>query len=439
MKNVINDKKRIIMVVDSTLLTSVGLRRLEHLSKLPQLNFMVEWHIIGDDSGQKLIRHNNQNTRVYFLPGFHFLKFSPYLFRKRVKSHYIHFLKKDKYREKNNIFFVSIPPFSMSLVHEMLLDSGYYSVLDIRDIYQELIGISSQIIKNSKNSLIQKHQFGKTKGIFNLFFNKGYRFYEYILSKEQRRVLAKTRLLTYAHPYFKGYISKEVIQEARLSYISNGADGNVFLYKDTFEQKFLKEELIHIVHFGSFLPYHGLEIWIKLMTYLDPERIHLHFIGDGPLRSTLQKAVKRLGIKDRVSFLGKINHSEIPNYICSADFTVASFNPKYGGMSKIARPTKVIESLLCGTPAIFYGGGVGLKSLAELIPKSLYVFEEEPLDHLVAFFQSLKKVDKKTRENTSIQAKELLDYSLIREDFIIFLRNVFSNIEITSKTPPTEF
>jgi glycosyltransferase involved in cell wall biosynthesis len=70
----------------------------------------------------------------------------------------------------------------------------------------------------------------------------------------------------------------------------------------------------------------------------------LIFAGDGPLRPSLQEEVARLGLTDRVNFLGFVNQSELPEIYTAADLLVLP--SQYD-----ACPAVICEAMLCGTPA----------------------------------------------------------------------------------------
>jgi glycosyltransferase involved in cell wall biosynthesis len=67
---------------------------------------------------------------------------------------------------------------------------------------------------------------------------------------------------------------------------------------------------------------------------IDPAlRPRLLIGADGTYRQTLERLVERLGLRDRVSFLGTIPHREMPRYFALADVVVgASFASETFGM-----------------------------------------------------------------------------------------------------------
>ena len=67
--------------------------------------------------------------------------------------------------------------------------------------------------------------------------------------------------------------------------------------------------------------------------------------GDGPLRSELERRAARLGVGDRVRFLGNVAQEELVAWYNAADYLVLT-------SSREGMPNVVLESLACGTPVI---------------------------------------------------------------------------------------
>ena len=71
----------------------------------------------------------------------------------------------------------------------------------------------------------------------------------------------------------------------------------------------------------------------------------LMLVGDGPDRATLEQLARRLGVADRVRFLGSRPHAELPGLLATADVAVQP-----SGHEGIANVW--IEALACGTPVV---------------------------------------------------------------------------------------
>ncbi len=72
---------------------------------------------------------------------------------------------------------------------------------------------------------------------------------------------------------------------------------------------------------------------------------HLLIAGVGPDRAALQALAQRLGVTDRVRFLGAVPHAELPRLYTAADVLVLASARE--GWANV-----LLESLACGTPVV---------------------------------------------------------------------------------------
>lgn len=94
---------------------------------------------------------------------------------------------------------------------------------------------------------------------------------------------------------------------------------------------------------GNLLPVKGHELVIEALAQV-PEATLL-IAGDGPLRGTLERLAQRLGVADRVRFLGTLDREDLVAAYNAADVLVLA-------SSREGMPNVVLESLACGTPVI---------------------------------------------------------------------------------------
>ena len=89
-----------------------------------------------------------------------------------------------------------------------------------------------------------------------------------------------------------------------------------------------------ILMVGRLQPWKGVQYAIQALPLIDPAlRPRLLIGADGTYRQTLEQLVERLGLRDRVTFLGTIPHREMPRYFALADVVVgASFASETFGM-----------------------------------------------------------------------------------------------------------
>jgi glycosyltransferase involved in cell wall biosynthesis len=90
-------------------------------------------------------------------------------------------------------------------------------------------------------------------------------------------------------------------------------------------------------------PYKGIDYLIRAVSRLNG--IHLLIVGDGPVRLRLVQLAHRLGVSDRVQFLGSMPRDQLPVVYRAADYTVV-----YAGGEGLSHT--LLESLRVGTPVI---------------------------------------------------------------------------------------
>ena len=100
---------------------------------------------------------------------------------------------------------------------------------------------------------------------------------------------------------------------------------------------------------GSLKPWHGTESLVEAFSLLDLTDTHLLIVGDGPMREELEMLAIKKGIKDNVTFTGKVSYDEIPDYIAAMDIPVAPYLPNDNFYFS---PIKIFEYMSCSKPVV---------------------------------------------------------------------------------------
>lgn len=122
----------------------------------------------------------------------------------------------------------------------------------------------------------------------------------------------------------------------------------------------------HIVHVGGFSFEKNHEGIIRIFKKVLEKKagVHLHFVGDGPLRPRIEDLVKREGLQNKVTFYGFVNNPL--SFIKGADILI---------LPSIIEglPGVLLEAMYCKIPVVAYNvGGIPeiiTERTGSLIPK----------------------------------------------------------------------
>lgn len=132
--------------------------------------------------------------------------------------------------------------------------------------------------------------------------------------------------------------------ESRIEVLRNGVDLDMFQETD---RDAVRRELNLtgpvLISVGLLIPRKGHELVIEALTSLPGAQLLI--CGEGPMRSELEQRARRLGVADRVRFLGRVGHEALCRYYSAADVLVlASYREGW--------PNVLLEAMACGTPVV---------------------------------------------------------------------------------------
>ena len=132
--------------------------------------------------------------------------------------------------------------------------------------------------------------------------------------------------------------------EARTLVLRNGVDLTRFRPVDREAARAsLGVDGFVLLSVGSLIPRKGHELTIEALTR-HPD-CTLLIAGQGPMRGELEALAQRLGVAERVRFLGEILHADLPKVYSAADVMVLASSRE--GWANV-----LLESMACGTPVI---------------------------------------------------------------------------------------
>lgn len=130
--------------------------------------------------------------------------------------------------------------------------------------------------------------------------------------------------------------------------LHNGVDPDVFTPRDKDELRRLEwgvpADAPLVMSMGRLVGWKGLETIIDVLPRIPA--LHYAVVGDGEAREALTSHAKRVGVADRVHFLGEVAHVALPGYLNQADFFV---QPSVG---EEAFGISVVEAMACGLPVV---------------------------------------------------------------------------------------
>jgi phosphatidylinositol alpha-1,6-mannosyltransferase len=178
-----------------------------------------------------------------------------------------------------------------------------------------------------------------------------------------RRIGSSIDCLTYLGEFTQQAISKSLSKAAaqKMVKIAPGIDVDHFSpYDSTQLRKELKiDNKRVIVSVGRLVHRKGQDHLIQSM----PEILksipdaHILMVGQGPYLSHLKKLVHELNLVDHVSFIGRIQYAQLPQYICAGDVFAMPSRSRFFGLEVEGLGIVYLEASACGLPVIAGSSG----------------------------------------------------------------------------------
>lgn len=130
----------------------------------------------------------------------------------------------------------------------------------------------------------------------------------------------------------------------KITVLRNGVDGSVFFPVDREQERaHLRLTGTVLLSVGNLIPEKGHDLAIRSLALLPG--VTLLIAGGGPEARGLNRLAARLGLTDRVRFLGMLSHSDLRRFYGVADALVLA-------STREGWPNVLLESMACGTPVI---------------------------------------------------------------------------------------
>ncbi len=131
------------------------------------------------------------------------------------------------------------------------------------------------------------------------------------------------------------------LKNMNVKLVYNGVDQNIFFPSN------VRSEEKYVLYTGRISYGKGLVELINCAKEVCESRDDINFIlaGDGPLLPNLKKKVKKMGLQNRIQFLGRVDRKTIVNLYQNA--TIFAFPSYYEGL-----PGSLLEAMACQLPIV---------------------------------------------------------------------------------------
>jgi glycosyltransferase involved in cell wall biosynthesis len=162
------------------------------------------------------------------------------------------------------------------------------------------------------------------------------------------------------------------VDAGRIQVVQNGVDVQRFeaasVVRRDVRQRLRADADVLVGAVGFFRDWHGIDLLLHAV-HADPllrRATRVLLVGDGPAVPRLRELVSRLGIEDRVTFLGTVPHHEVPPLVAAIDVVLIPRATEYASPLKLfeymaarkaivaPRQPNLAEVLTDGVDALFF-------------------------------------------------------------------------------------
>lgn len=218
--------------------------------------------------------------------------------------------------------------------------------------------------------------------------------------KRADKIIISDSVMIERSPFLKPFAAKCVA-------IPYGCDNAYWDHLDPGEQEAVDQLMTRhprlVVAVGRLVSYKGYEIFLQAMRDVDAEAV---IIGEGQLRENLIALAKKLGVQDRVRFVGGLEPHEVKQYIHAASvfaFPSVSEAEAFGLVQ--------LEAMSAGKPIVNTGLATAVPNIARDGKEGLTVPPGEPAAFAAALNQLLDQPDLATRLGQAGKKRAYAEFS----------------------------
>ena len=168
-------------------------------------------------------------------------------------------------------------------------------------------------------------------------------------------------VVTYLGDFTQQAIARRFKDKNKLTKIAPGIDTEHFRPLDGRElrEKYGIADRATIVSVGRLVHRKGQDRLVEAMPLVLKEipEAHLVFIGEGPHRKRLDELVKKFKLENHVTFIGRIQYSDLPRHFSLGDIFAMPSRSRLFGLEVEGLGIVYLEASACGLPVV--GGNSG--------------------------------------------------------------------------------
>jgi phosphatidyl-myo-inositol dimannoside synthase len=178
-----------------------------------------------------------------------------------------------------------------------------------------------------------------------------------------RRIGATVDVLTYLGEFTRNAIASALTAKAKSAMvkIAPGIDVDHFSPSDAsaLRQSLGLADKKVIVSVGRLVHRKGQDHLIESMPKIlgVVPNAHLLLVGQGPYREYLQQLVTKNALEDSVTFIGRIQYADLPQYICVGDIFAMPSRSRLMGLEVEGLGIVYLEASACGLPVLAGNSG----------------------------------------------------------------------------------
>ena len=183
-----------------------------------------------------------------------------------------------------------------------------------------------------------------------------------VLKQLLRKIIKDVDHLGYLGQFTKSEIVKASNQIDKFVQIAPGIDTDHFMPKSAradLIKKYRLEDRRVIVSVGRLVHRKGQDKLIESLPKIlqsFPDAVLL-LVGEGPIKQMLKNTAKQSGVTNQVIFAGRVQHIDLPDYICLGEVFAMPVRSRFAGLEVEGLGIVYLEASACGLPVIVGNSG----------------------------------------------------------------------------------